>query len=81
MSKLSNGKKIIEGVLQMDANKKWLSIPKEIRNSLLSNVWCGNCSDVTTITAFLIEEHDFGIVLKGKCKNCGKDVARVIEED
>lgn len=73
--------KIIEGVLQMDANKKWLSIPKDIRNSLLSNVWCGNCSDVTTITAFIIEEHDFGIVLKGKCKNCGKDVARVIEED
>ncbi|WP_391557142.1 hypothetical protein [Robertmurraya sp.] len=65
----------------MDANKKWLSIPKEMRKSLLSNVWCRNCSDVTTITAFIVEENNYGIVLKGKCKNCGKDVARVIEED
>ncbi len=56
-------------------------MPKDVRNGLLGNVWCGNCSDVTTITAFIVEEHNFGIVLKGKCKNCGNNVARVIEEE
>jgi hypothetical protein len=65
----------------MDANKDWLSIPKEDRNRLLSNVWCGNCSDVTTIAAYIVENHEFGMVLKGKCKNCGHKVARVIEVD
>lgn len=64
----------------MEANKKWLSLPKNIRGELIDNVWCGHCSDVVTILGFTIEDNDFGIVLKGKCKNCGGDVARVIEE-
>ncbi len=65
----------------MDANKKWVSIPKDVRYELLNNVWCGNCSDVTSITGFIIEDSEIGIVLKGKCKTCGQDVARVVEED
>ncbi|CAG9620369.1 hypothetical protein [Sutcliffiella rhizosphaerae] len=64
----------------MDANKKWLSIPKEIRNKLRENVFCGHCKDVVTIDNFTIEDHQFGIVLKGKCQKCGHDVVRVVED-
>ena len=64
----------------MDANKKWLAIPEEIRSKLRSNVFCANCGDAVTIESFTIEDHPVGIVLKGKCKVCGNDVARVIED-
>ncbi|MBO8157176.1 MAG: hypothetical protein H0Z32_12005 [Bacillaceae bacterium] len=64
----------------MDVNKKWLSIPKDIRKKLLKNVFCVNCLGAVEITSYIIEEHEMGIVLKGKCKNCGHDVARVVED-
>lgn len=63
------------------ANEKWLSIPQKIRKKLISNVWCGKCSDAVTIVGYVIEGHDFGIVLKGKCKTCGHDIARSIENE
>lgn len=63
----------------MDANKKWLSISKEMRSRLIENVWCGNCLDETTIVGFIVEDDKYGIVLKGRCKNCGQQVARVVE--
>ncbi|WP_070120931.1 hypothetical protein [Bacillus marinisedimentorum] len=63
----------------MEANKKWMAIPKDVRNELLNNVWCGNCSGETSIVGFIIEDSEMGIVLKGKCKTCGRDVARVVD--
>ncbi len=63
----------------MDANKKWLALPKDIRSQLLNNVWCSNCSDVTMIVGFIVENEDFGIILNGKCKKCDHEVARVVE--
>ena len=63
----------------MDANKKWLSLPKETRSQLTKNVFCSNCMDVVTIEGFTIEDDQFGITLKGKCKKCGHEVARFIE--
>lgn len=63
----------------MDANKKWLSIPKDIRNQITKNVFCAHCTDVVTIESFTIEDDQFGIVLKGKCQKCGREVARVVE--
>ncbi|UOE56433.1 hypothetical protein [Cytobacillus oceanisediminis] len=65
----------------MDANKKWLSIPKEFRSKLRKNVFCTNCKDVVAIESFTIEDHQFGIVLHGKCQQCGHEVARVIETE
>ncbi|MBH0167069.1 hypothetical protein IHV12_19275 [Fictibacillus sp. 7GRE50] len=65
----------------MEANKRWLSIPKEIRSQLINNLFCTNCSGVTTIENFTIEDASFGVVLKGKCKECGHGVARVIESE
>ncbi|WP_442597798.1 hypothetical protein [Neobacillus sp. D3-1R] len=63
----------------MDANKKWLSIPKEFRTKLKNNVFCAHCANVATIESFTIEDHSAGIVLTGKCQKCGNGVARVVE--
>ncbi|WP_417898126.1 hypothetical protein ABN702_17950 [Bacillus haimaensis] len=63
----------------MDANKKWLSIPKDIRNQITKNVFCRHCTDAVTIESFTIEDDQFGIVLKGKCQECGHKVTRVVE--
>ena len=72
-------KKVNEEVVSFFANKKWLAIPAAIRKELERNVWCGNCSDVVQIVNFTVQDSPPGIVLKGKCKNFGKDVARFIE--
>ncbi|WP_160723579.1 hypothetical protein [Bacillus sp. USDA818B3_A] len=66
-------------VTSFSANKKWLAIPKEIRKKLEQNVWCSSCSEAVTIEKYVVEDSPAGIVLKGKCKQCGRDVARVID--
>ncbi|OLS40748.1 hypothetical protein [Bacillus sp. MRMR6] len=66
-------------MISFEANKKWLAIPVQIRKELERNVWCSNCCDVVQIVNFEVKESPPGIVLEGKCKNCGKDVARFIE--
>lgn len=63
----------------MEANKKWLSIPKDTRKQLISNVFCSNCLDAVTIEDFIIVDHPSGVLLEGKCKDCGNKVARVVE--
>jgi len=48
---------------------------------VLNNVWCGKCLKAVTIVKYTIEGNEFDLVLKGKCKTCGNDVARVIEAE
>ena len=66
-------------VISFSANKKWLSIPEEIRRKLENNVWCGSCCGVVKIEKYTVKEVSSGIVLEGKCHKCGHDVARVID--
>lgn len=61
------------------ANKKWLSISEETRKKLERNVWCSSCSAVVQIVKYDVKDMRIGIVLEGKCKQCGGDVARVID--
>ncbi len=62
------------------ARQRWESIPADIHQRLLSNVWCGHCRHETTITNFsgAIKGGDL-LLLVGKCAECHSDVARVIE--
>jgi hypothetical protein len=57
----------------------WGTIPREARERLLKNVFCGNCRGSVEITKFTGEESDGNLVLKGSCAKCGQDVARVVE--
>ncbi len=61
------------------ARQRWESIPADIRQRLLSNVWCAHCSRETTITDFTGTLKGGDLLLVGKCAECQGDVARVIE--
>ncbi|MEC2072278.1 hypothetical protein [Alkalihalophilus marmarensis] len=66
-------------IVDFKAAQKWAKIPKDFQQQLLENVFCRSCG-VTRIVDYGIETDKFGIVLTGKCKKCGADVARVIED-
>jgi hypothetical protein len=62
-------------------NMQWKLIPDNIKQMILSNVWCSNCRDVVSVTDYQIETHDLGLIMSGKCSICGSDVARVVEKE
>ncbi|OIK13062.1 hypothetical protein BIV60_14740 [Bacillus sp. MUM 116] len=68
-----------EDVISFSANKKWHSIPAELRQALERNVFCGKCCDAVQIVDYTVKDSPPGIILQGKCKNCGGNVARFIE--
>ncbi len=61
------------------ARQRWESIPAQIRQRLLANVWCGRCRHEVTITNFSGTIKSGDLLLVGKCAECHGDVARVIE--
>ena len=69
---------VIVSVIDFKAAQKWSKIPKNIQERLLNNVYCSACGE-TPIVDFSMHNDKFGVVLKGKCKQCGKDVARLAE--
>lgn len=62
------------------ALKKWRTLDTTIQTRLLENVFCNDCF-VTTIVDYSITSDESGILLTGKCMQCGKDVARLVEND
>ena len=59
---------------------EWSKFDKETQEKLLANVFFINCH-ITTIIDYEIDTDKFGLILKGKCKKCGRNVTRVIEND
>ena len=66
-------------VTDIKAAKKWADISTDTHQLIIDNVFCSNCG-VTTIVDYALQNDRLGIVLKGKCKKCGKDVARFVED-
>lgn len=66
-------------VTDIRAARKWSKIPKNIQERILNNVYCATCG-VTTIVEYSMNNDEFGVLLKGKCKRCGKNVARLVED-
>jgi len=64
----------------MVALRKWSKLDKATQNQLLANVFCADCF-TTTVVDYEIVSRKGGILIKGKCKQCGHDVARVVEDD
>ena len=62
-------------------NMQWKRIPENIKQMILSNVWCSNCRDVVSVTDYQIENHELGLIISGKCSVCGSEVARVVEKE
>jgi ribosomal protein S27E len=65
----------------MAALRKWSKLNKTLQNKILTNVWCGNCGNATTIVDYDIHDDSLGFVLRGKCKKCGGKVARFVEDE
>lgn len=64
-----------------DAKKRWNQIPKEFRDAVLNNVYCGNCRTGSSLHLRDGKMAGTSLVLQGVCKKCGGEVARVIETD
>ncbi len=69
-------------VSNLSAIKKWKAIPEHGRNILMANVFCPNCGVTILKDGFIIhDDGPYGIILKGKCKKCGEQVARYVESN
>ena len=66
-------------ISDIKALKKWSQIPEPVKEKLIHNVFCSSCG-VTTILDYSIHHDSIGIILKGICFKCGRDVARIIEQ-
>lgn len=60
-------------------NMQWNRMPADIKQKILSNVWCPNCRDVVSVTDYQIENDKLGLIIRGKCSFCGSEAARVVE--
>ncbi len=57
----------------------WSTIPKEARERILANGYCGKCGGSAQITKFTGEEQNGDLILKGSGAKCGHQVVRVVE--
>ena len=67
-------------IIDFKAAQKWNKIPKNVQELLLNNVFCSTCG-VTTIIDYSLHNEKLGVLLKGKCKKCGYNVARLVEDE
>jgi hypothetical protein len=49
------------------AGQRWESIPADIRQRLLTNVWCSQCRHAVTIINFNVTMSGSDLLLVGKC--------------
>ncbi|WP_249869109.1 hypothetical protein [Oceanobacillus saliphilus] len=66
-------------VIDFEAARKWSKIPKDTQALLLNNVFCSHCGE-TTIVDYTLHNDEYGVLLRGKCKKCRGDVARLVED-
>lgn len=63
------------------AKKRWVLISEPVREKILKNVWCSQCRTIATMQLREGQTTGRSLVLRGTCKTCGCEVARVIEPD
>lgn len=67
-------------VTDFKAVQKWSGLPQNMKQQIVKNVFCSSCG-VTTIIEYTMHDDKLGILLRGKCNKCGKDVARLVETE
>ncbi|QHT59683.1 hypothetical protein GXP70_06770 [Paenibacillus lycopersici] len=70
-----------ENVTSLQALQQWKAIPQQYRDKLVRNVFCGKCGGAVEIVDYSIKQEKSALLLTGKCKTCGKPVARVVENE
>ena len=61
------------------ARNIWRSIPADTQLKILRTVWCTHCRSMSQITTIMANICSGVLVLRGNCRRCGKDAARVVE--
>jgi len=64
-----------------EAARRWKRVPRWAQKKILDNVWCGQCRGSVTIILETAEMVQDDLVLRGKCKDCGGEVRRVVEPE
>lgn len=67
------------GVL-LQAAALWENIPEDKKQTIINNVYCGQCHTGVTMVDFNGFTEGSGLILQGFCSVCSNKVARVIEE-
>jgi len=74
-------KTILFPKLTPPAKKRWEQIPEGTRKDILENVWCSKCGIMVSLQLREGQMSGRSLVLRGTCKTCGSEAARVIEPD
>jgi hypothetical protein len=61
------------------AKKRWEQIPEQARKDVLENVWCSQCRTMVALQLRDGEMSGRSLVLRGTCRKCGSEAARVVE--
>ncbi len=64
-----------------EARCRWEKVPECAQKEILDNVFCVKCLGSVTILLETAEMEGKELILRGKCRNCGKDVCRVVEPE
>ena len=57
----------------------WGTIPREGRERILKNVFCGKCRGSGDLVRFTGEEKNGDVILRGACARCGHEVVRLVD--
>jgi hypothetical protein len=63
------------------AQKEWNTLPEEIRKGILDSVWCARCRTDSSMQLLEGKMEQRCLILRGTCKRCGGELARVIEPE
>jgi hypothetical protein len=72
-------KKAVSRMKQKDNMYIWDNMKQEHRDLVLKKVYCGGCCRAVEIADYRFESSGTSLVLRGKCKKCGHEAARVLE--
>jgi hypothetical protein len=70
-----------ENIFTLEARQRWNKIPEWERKKILDNVFCGRCLGSVTMILETAKMKGKHLILRGKCRNCGKDICRVVEPE
>jgi len=61
--------------------KRWKQVPEQAQKDILARIWCPRCQAAGKMQLREGEMVGRSLVLRGTCRICGGDVARLIEAD
>jgi hypothetical protein len=70
-----------EDTFSPQALHRWEEIPEWARKKILDNVFCSRCLGSVTILLETAKMNGKDLILRGKCKHCGKDICRLVEPE